>query len=113
MLFLPLFSLLLLCLLQTFPPSIPDSLHQVYKGRVLVGELSGADLEAAKFDSELRRIISEALVAEPTPLRLVGFGATRKQYDEAAHRGGGGSGGGGGGGRRSGGGGGGASRSIE
>jgi hypothetical protein len=85
-------------------------LHQVYKGRVLVGELSGADLEAAKFDSELRRIISEALTAEPTPLRLVGFGATRKQYDEAAHRGGGG---GGGGGRRSGGGGGGASRSIE
>ena len=76
-----------------------------------MAELAGSELDATRFDSELRRIIDEALTGPATPLRLVGFGATRKQYDEAAHGGKGGGGGGGGGGRRggSGGGGGGAS----
>lgn len=94
---------------SSFSRSFTAALCQVYKGRVLVAELSGEELEATKFDAELRRIISEALAAEPSPLRLVGFGATRKQFDEAAN-----GGGGGGGGRRGGsGGGGGASRSFE
>ena len=95
------------------PLYMPESLClQVYKERVLVGELP-ADMDATRFEPELRRLIVDAMAAEspPTPLRLVGFGATKKQYDEAAC--GGGGGGGGGGRRGGGGGGGGASRSLE
>jgi uncharacterized membrane protein YgcG len=83
--------------------------RQVYKDRVLVGELAG-DLDAARFEPELRDLIERARAgpSPPDPLRLVGFGATRRAFDEAR----GGGGGGGGGGRR-GGGGGGSSRAME
>ena len=56
----------------------------MYKERVLVGELTG-DLDAARFEPELRDLIERARAgpSPPEPLRLVGFGATRRAFDEA------------------------------